>query len=1672
MKNGISIGICLSGFCILFLVIGCDELSNKKGRNSGKGIFSNRFSLQEKELGAISGSYSWDYEYNGDGLPSKITSPGGKITELSYSFFAGKPNQIRKIIKKNNDETVSSEFNEAGNPVEMQDKFGTVNIEYDQQIRPVRIKRNSFSDIIYTYNASDQLTGISVRNGYRIEYLYDFLGRISAMKTPAGDISYNYYTGDGIVERVLPNGIRTHYKYMPDGKLESIAHAEKNGNILVKYTYRYNADGLISEIEEWTGKGAKKLEYGYDKAQRLTTFIDGDGSKTSYAYDNFGNRTETEVNGNTTDRFTYDGLGKLTAINNIPSEYDPSGNQLTNNNGAKVFQYNSNNQLLAAGKCSYEYLGDGSLFNRTCNAGKTSFITNQLSEIWQPLVAGDDANNQVYYIWEGNTPVAAVKNGKAEFFLTDHLGSVRSVADANGTITQQLNYSPFGTPRQDIASNNLAPGFTGLFYDPEAKLYITKARAYNPENARFMQVDPLHQTPSGTQKDLSLFVYCGGDPVNFYDKIGLQSSYFNQLNSNILDRYNWTKEYLKALINPMTAKETYAKWSEETLINAKGTGIAAGITATFLDIVGGYIPGKGGNQGQELASVAWSLLSGLNSLNKVSTAIKTIDFSRTISSSAINISQKDYKGAALDLLSISGKIMKIKANNIIDSRYIGINNQLEFYYANPSRLNIVKNLKQTSHYISQVGRFSNAEKVMKVYTNDQLGRNNYSEPSNVGGIYLSGTGKAFEGSGKLTGIAVDETSGKLVLLSEDKGTIDLPALRLDDVVTVFRSVYQFGEAPFVSIDPDPQNPKGPIMRSRHGEATANTYVGWILFEADRVMKAYSLGEDNITKQPVKTGVAGYDKVMETMFSEDAQGPTWERFWIVPSSVTRNNSSDQSLTLLDVPLMVKTQKMVLQNGKLVTAPNGKSSQGAEAFSKWFTDHYDQIAGESLSVPPAESGLTKPVPVFKELQRIAFITAIAEQLRDRGVALPFWMRTYEVKPFPTPETTPTHTVTRQNGAVVHTVFGGVNLSPATDKIFTRPASPVANSITPKIAETARKQSFFVPVKMTVENKTYDVAVLPGNDTKDLAPCVLNETDLSVRVSNGFYLSLTRKYNSFIKPLDQLFGKTWSLDLPFLEEQKIPDKNTGDAVNYRTIWNLISPMNNYTEKFDKVYSDDNKQIGFKTKLISLTDGTNLHFNEKGFLVAYEKMPEMIIYNRDNMNRIIQIVGFLGQKALADIRLEYDKSRVIAAKSSDGESVKYEYSGDGELKQVIHSQKPSFGFIAASDGVVGYDYQNGLVTTIKYNNKTERQFSYNDKAQITGESSPGYSAFEYKVVPGQFGSKVITYTKPEAKKENKPFLSMFELKKEDEKVTTKMEEKEMTEYDQLFRPVLKVYGDGSVARWEYPGKSDVRAKITVPGEGEYHIEQSNDGQELTYTLPNGINYLENYDQSGQLVSLAKNGQVLVQQKWNNIGKLDETVYENTAIGYEYDNNGALKRTLVTPPGKSNSYKEWVEYTYDESGNKTGVSDYSGLKVNYQYDRNGFLSSIQSKQGNMEINRDNNRINSVNTSWGNKLKYIYDQNGDISEINNSDLGNGSYLKFTDGKISKIVGSNGSKYTIKYGSDTQSNQVREIETPVNKLKYNYTDEGYIKNVICDDIYEVAYSYDGSGRIKQIRINAR
>ena len=221
--------------------------------------------------------------------------------------------------------------------------------------------------------------------------------------------------------------------------------------------------------------------------------------------------------------------------------YDAMDNQLADSRKGLQFCYNLANLpskvegMSGSGNAgltlNYGYLSDGT---------KTSAITE--------TAAGSGAEGLkyrgsfVYELKDGAERLSSVgwSEGRTEYdysadasspdindqwYIADHLGNTRAVVNmsSGGTVVEQNDYLPFGTrlanPAFEQGSNRYRLGgkeeqrFGGL----DLALSDFGARYYDPYTARWTTRDPL----AGKYAGYSPYSYCGGNPIRFTDRDGL-----------------------------------------------------------------------------------------------------------------------------------------------------------------------------------------------------------------------------------------------------------------------------------------------------------------------------------------------------------------------------------------------------------------------------------------------------------------------------------------------------------------------------------------------------------------------------------------------------------------------------------------------------------------------------------------------------------------------------------------------------------------------------------------------------------------------------------------------------------------------------------------------------------------------------------------------------------------------------------------------------------------------------------------------------------------------------------------------------------------------------------------------------------------------------------------------
>jgi RHS repeat-associated protein len=138
------------------------------------------------------------------------------------------------------------------------------------------------------------------------------------------------------------------------------------------------------------------------------------------------------------------------------------------------------------------------------------------------------------YVWSGNTLAeerdttgASVTrrffaegeqiNGANYFFTRDHLGSIREMTDATGTLRAQYEYDPYGVRTKLSGDLDADFGFTGHWHHGPSRLNLSLYRAYSPMLGRWLNRDPIGEV-GGT----NLYTYVHNNSVNLWDPLGLK----------------------------------------------------------------------------------------------------------------------------------------------------------------------------------------------------------------------------------------------------------------------------------------------------------------------------------------------------------------------------------------------------------------------------------------------------------------------------------------------------------------------------------------------------------------------------------------------------------------------------------------------------------------------------------------------------------------------------------------------------------------------------------------------------------------------------------------------------------------------------------------------------------------------------------------------------------------------------------------------------------------------------------------------------------------------------------------------------------------------------------------------------------------------------------------------
>jgi RHS repeat-associated protein len=137
---------------------------------------------------------------------------------------------------------------------------------------------------------------------------------------------------------------------------------------------------------------------------------------------------------------------------------------------------------------------------------------------WADFNATGELQNRYIYGQAVDQILARVDaEGEVDWYLTDNLGSVRQIVDADGDILDEIDYDSFGNI---LSETTPAAGdrfkFTAREWEAAIDLQFSRARWYDPNEGRFTSEDPV----SFAAGDLNLTRYVGNRTIDHIDPFG------------------------------------------------------------------------------------------------------------------------------------------------------------------------------------------------------------------------------------------------------------------------------------------------------------------------------------------------------------------------------------------------------------------------------------------------------------------------------------------------------------------------------------------------------------------------------------------------------------------------------------------------------------------------------------------------------------------------------------------------------------------------------------------------------------------------------------------------------------------------------------------------------------------------------------------------------------------------------------------------------------------------------------------------------------------------------------------------------------------------------------------------------------------------------------------------
>lgn len=520
------------------------------------------------------------YAYDAENRRVSETDQTGNATVYAYDAMGNLTRvtdglgQSRVFVVDGRDRVTEEQWRDGGDQL-----VRTTTYQYDLAGELLMVS-DPDSTLTFTYDlagrrASESTAGTPGATSTLLEYTYDANGNVTQIDETiggmAGSVVTMQYDELDLLTRVTQSGVdtsdkRVDFTYNDEGmatqidrysdlagssvvassvltydlsnRLDTLTHNDPMASTLNSYDYTYDADNRITQIVDVDGAHV----FTYDAADELTsaTHDDVDNPDETYAYDNAGNRTESQLHGT---NYSFGLANRPISDGTYTYTYDANGNRTVRTTiatGAVTeYQWDYRNRLT-------------SVTERATAMGPATRITEYTYDALDRRIAisvdddgdGAGAADEVRLMYNGAHLFAAMTAGGASlshylygqsddqiladdrgggdvlWTLTDHQNTVRDIVDNTGAEQNHIIYDAFGNVIDQ--TNPLVTtrfGYTGRELDSSTGLMYYRARYYDPQLGVFLSEDPLGFGAG----DANIYRYVGNNVINAVDPSGLNS---------------------------------------------------------------------------------------------------------------------------------------------------------------------------------------------------------------------------------------------------------------------------------------------------------------------------------------------------------------------------------------------------------------------------------------------------------------------------------------------------------------------------------------------------------------------------------------------------------------------------------------------------------------------------------------------------------------------------------------------------------------------------------------------------------------------------------------------------------------------------------------------------------------------------------------------------------------------------------------------------------------------------------------------------------------------------------------------------------------------------------------------------------------------------------------------